>query len=663
MEQKIAGYLATFVAAYEPDMGAEFAQFPAKDYTDNYRTDVLHYALSEDGVKYKRLNNGKGVFYPEGMWQFGSPTLFRKADGTYGLIASVNNSTNQVLVYDSADLIFFENQRVVSLNDKGITVKNPMVKYMEESREYHVYWEGSDGRSYVNMTADFVIFSAPEKAEYKKPLAEGVFPEYAVREEISVFPLTKEEYDRIANKFGGVKSIAVEYPEILMVEQDEELVLPKCACVLYSDGSKASMKVKWDEEAIPMDENGIPKAGEYTVTGNILTSTCYNSPLALYRADPCVTYDENNKCYYLTGSNLNENSANGGGAYNNIIIRKADTINGLTDAKECVAWSNKEFPDGSKVTGWYWAPELHYIDGKWRIIALATVTDAISDKSWRECIFTCEGEDVMDEGNWKYDGYIMPATDGQWLGAFDTTYFEHNGQSYYVSPKDTKIWITTVDPKDLTHPTGPLVLLSNADRAYESNIGAGKKFNMKVGEQGHMGQKIQEASAVLKHDGKIFIAYAGCTVDMHYCVCLLYADADADLMNPESWKKYPYPVLATQDLTTTVKQADYAGGANADTASGLKEDGAYQGTFGPGHNFFTVDESGNPVIIYHARDWADSYIGATGDAKYGLVDPGRHAYAGAVHFGADGFPICNMKPEEILAEDLRKLSIKVIVRR
>ena len=28
-----------------------------------------------------------------------------------------------------------------------------------------------------------------------------------------------------------------------------------------------------------------------------------------------------------------------------------------------------------------------------------------------------------------------------------------------------------------------------------------------------------------------------------------------------------------------------------------------------------VDENGNPVIIYHARDWDDSYPGATGDAK------------------------------------------------
>lgn len=58
--------------------------------------------------------------------------------------------------------------------------------------------------------------------------------------------------------------------------------------------------------------------------------------------------------------------------------------------------------------------------------------------------------------------------------------------------------------------------------------------------------------------------------------------------------------------------------------------------------------------MYHARDWDDSYPGTTGDNKYGLTDPGRHAYANSVHFGADGFPVFNMTPEQILSDDLRQ---------
>ncbi len=661
MQDRNGGYLAVFVAAYEPDMGVEFAQFPAKDYTDNYRTDVLHYALSKDGKRYEKLNHGKGVFYPEELYQFGSPSLFRKADGRYGLVASVNNSNSQVLLYDSDDLIFFENRRIVSLNDSGITVTNPMVEYSEEQQSYLILWEGTDGCSYCNRSKDLLVFGEAQTADYKKPAVIGEIPEYALKEEASVFPLTEEEYERIQHKFGRITCVRVAVSEEIQQKQNEKIQLPKTVDVCYSDGSRTAMKVLWEKNSIPVDAKGLPKPGTYTVRGRIATTTVYHSPLALYRADPCVTYDERKSCYYLTGSNLNENSANGGGAYQNIIIRKADSINGLTAAEEYIIWKDTEWEDGVKVTGWYWAPELHFIDGKWRVLALATVTDEISKRDWRECIFTCYGDDVTDAANWKYDGYILPATDGQWLGAFDTTYFEWKGQSYYVSPKDSKIWITTVDPKDLNHPTGPLVRLSAADRGYESNIGAGKKFNMPATKQGAMGQQIQEASAVLIHDGKIFIAYAGCTVDMHYCVCLLYADADSDLMNPKSWKKYPYPVLSTADITTTVKRADYTKVAGEESASGLQVEGKYQGTFGPGHNFFTVDESGNPVIIYHARDWDNSYPGAIGDEKYGLVDPGRHAYAAGVHFGADGFPICNMKPEELLDEKLREVSIKVVI--
>ena len=654
------GYLAVFVAAYEPDMGGEYAQFPSKDYTDNYRTDVLHYAISKDGKEYRALNNGKGVFYPEGLYQLGSPSLFRKNDGTYGLIASMNNSTHQVLLYDSEDLIFFTNQRIIDLGGQQDVVKNPCVSYKENLNAYEVYWEDGSGQAYINSTTDFAAFTKATITECREKTLCGKLPEYALVKETSVFELTEEEYIRIERKFGQIKSVAVEVPDKIVVNRREEAGLPKYAKVLYSDGSGSSMKVGWDTESLPVDEKGDFLPGIYTVNGRIVTTTKYNSPLALYRADPCVTYDKAKNCYYLTGSNLNENSADNGGAYQNIIIRKADTINGLTDAEEFVIWEDTEFADGSKVTGWYWAPELHYIYGKWRVIALGTVTDEISDKSWRECIFTCYGDDVTDKNNWKYDGYIHPTTDGKWVGAFDTTYFEYNGQSYYVSPRDCKIHITTVDPKDLLHPTGPFVEISRADRGYESNIGAGKKFGMKVNDSGAMGQNIEEASAVLIHGDKIFITYAGCTVDMHYCVCLLYADVNADLMNPDSWKKYDYPLLATQDLTETIIKADYES-VDENSASGLKSGGVYKGTFGPGHNFFTVDESGNPVIIYHARDWDDSYVGATGDDKYGLVDPGRHAYARSVHFDVDGFPVFNMEPDDILNENLRELTVKVEV--
>ena len=623
------GYLAVYPALYEPDMGAEFAQFPSKEYTDTYRTDVLFYGISKDGKTFEALNNNKAVMSPEGCEKLGSPSVFRKPEGGYGLIASVGNSSSKIILFDSDDLLYFTNQRIVDLNDEEIIVENP-------TEIDHI-------RKTVNAS----------------------LPDYANVGEAAIFELTAEEYDRIVKKYGRLHSVAVEVEDI-SVDQGRKIVLPDTVNVVYSDGSKTPMGVEWDLSGIDISNLA---AGEYTVKGTVTATREYNSPLASCRADPYAIYDDEKGVYYFTGSNLNERSASGGGAYSSIVIRQANRLNEITDAEEFDIWTDATLEDGTKITGWYWAPEIHKIGGKWRVIALATVTlPSEKEGGWRQCIFTCNGDDLTDKSNWEYTGYIHEGTNGEGVGAFDTTYFELNGQSYYVTPKNSSIWITTVDPERPLYPTGPVVKLSAADRAYETNNGSGKAGYNNMGD-GKIGQAIQEASAVLVHGDRIFIAYAGCTIDMMYCVCLLYADVNADLMNPDSWTKYPYPILATQDLTTTLKQADYFATDGTKDVTGHGDngliagaEGKYKGTFGPGHNTFTVDENGNPVIIYHARDWEDEYPGATGSNKYGLVDPGRHAYARPVIFNYEGFPVCSLMAEEYLAESLKKVEIKITVK-
>ena len=662
-KNEVGGYLAVYPALYEPNMGVEFAQFPSKDYTDTYRTDVLFYAVSKDGVTYESLNADKAVMSPEGCEKLTSPSLFRKRGGDYGLIASLGNNSSQIILFDSDDLLYYKNQRIVELNDEGISVKSA---YAERSgMKYKIYWEGGDGKSYVTTTSNFEKFSKPTEIDYVKKAVSAPLPDYAKVDEAAVFELTAAEYDRIVKKFGRLHSVSVEVEDI-SVKTGQDIALPKTVEVVYSDGSKTPMGVEWNLGGLNLKNLA---AGEYTIKGTVNAPAEYNSPLASYRADPYAVYDDEKGVYYFTGSNLNERSASGGGAYSSIVIRQANSLNEITYAEEFDIWTDRTLDDGTKVTGWYWAPEIHKIGGKWRIIALATVTLPFEkDGGWRQCIFTCNGDDLTDHANWEYTGYIHEATNGESVGAFDTTYFEHNGQSYYVTPKNSSIWITTVDPKNPLYPTGPLVRLSAADRAYETNNGSGRAGYNNMGD-GKIGQAIQEASAVLIHGDKIFIAYAGCTIDMMYCVCLLYADVDSDLLNPESWQKYPYPILGTQDLTETIKKADYfATDGTRDVTghgdNGLLEgaEGEYKGTFGPGHNTFTVDENGNPVIIYHARDWDDEYPGATGSNKYGLVDPGRHAYARPVIFNYEGFPVCNLTAEEYLADSLREVEIHVTVK-
>lgn len=622
---KVAGYLATYIALYEPDMGMEFAEFPSGKYTDNTRTDVMYYGISHDGTSFEGLNNNKPVLYPLNFYKMGSPSLFRRPDGTYGAIASVDNNSSEILVYSSDDLIFFDNQKLCALNKSNIKVKNPAVKYDNGTKLYNVFWEGDDGNSYVNTTSDFKSFSDAVVCDYNKEALEGTFPVYASVSEASAFEITAAEYDRVEKKFGKIQSVGISEIEDINATEGTKITLPEEVNVEYNDGSSKSMGVEWDLEGAGLDLDN-PKSGTYEVNGTVQRSI-YNSPIAECRADPYVIYNEQDGYYYFTSSYMQEDLKN---PYANLIVRKAKTINGLSDAEESIIWWGSR--DNNAAVPYYWAPELHYIGGKWRMISMA---------NWKMIILTCEGGDMTNPDHWEFTGVVKSTTDGQNLGAFDTTFVEYNGQCYYVSPTGGALWITTFDADDPLTPTGPLVKISAGDMAWE--------FNTKTN------QIIQEGSSIFINDGRIYNVYAASTVDMHYCVGMIYADLNDDLMDPSSWQKYPIPVLTSTDLTTTIKEPVLASNGN------VAEEGEYSGTFGPGHNSLTIDENGNPVIVYHARDWSDSYTEGTGTAKYGLLDPGRHAYANSIHFGADGFPIFNMTAEQELAAELETVTMTVNV--
>lgn len=80
----------------------------------------------------------------------------------------------------------------------------------------------------------------------------------------------------------------------------------------------------------------------------------YNEPWILQRADPYV-YRHTDGNYYFTASIP---------AYDRIVLRRSETLAGLKDAEEVTVWEkHKEGIMSEHI----WAPELHYLDGKWYI--------------------------------------------------------------------------------------------------------------------------------------------------------------------------------------------------------------------------------------------------------------------------------------------------------
>lgn len=303
----------------------------------------------------------------------------------------------------------------------------------------------------------------------------------------------------------------------------------------------------------------------------------YNNPVVEQRADPWV-YKHTDGYYYFTAS-VPE--------YDRIEIRRSKTLQGLGEAEPVVAWRKYET---GPLSANIWAPEIHFIQGKWYIYFAAARTTETNDGLFDHRMYVLENDSANPlEGTWTEKGKIRT----QWESfALDATTFEHNGVLYYVwAQKDPDIeGNSNLYISEMSNPwtlQGKQVMISTPEYPWEV-----------------IGFKVNEGAAVLKRNGRIFISYSASATDHNYCMGLLYADESADLLDSASWVKSPEPVFATNE-----------------------ENGQY----GPGHNSFTVSEDGEDVIVYHARNYKE----IIGDPLY---DPNRHTRMQIFGWNEDGTP-------------------------
>lgn len=306
----------------------------------------------------------------------------------------------------------------------------------------------------------------------------------------------------------------------------------------------------------------------------------YNKPWILQRADPYV-YKHTDGTYYFTASIP---------AYDGIVLRHSATLAGLKDAEEVRVWQKH---DKGIMSEHIWAPELHYLDGKWYIYYAGGDIDDV----WaiRPYILECADQDPMT-GNWVEKGKMTRAEEDEFsFEAFslDGTVFENRGKHYYIWAEKVGVGkqISNLYIAEMENPCKlktVQVLLTTPDYDWE-----------------RIGFWVNEGPAVIHHDGKIYMTYSASETGAAYCMGMLSISEDADLLDPAMWKKERYPVLETN---------------------------AEKGIYGPGHNSFTEDEQGNPIMVYHAR---------TEEKIEGnpLYNPNRHAMLMKLTWGEDGRPV------------------------
>jgi len=141
------------------------------------------------------------------------------------------------------------------------------------------------------------------------------------------------------------------------------------------------------------------------------------NPFIEQRADPYILHHEGQ--YYFIAS-VSE--------YDRLEIRRADSLEGLRSADEVVVWRK---PDTGPMSQLIWAPELHWIDGKWYIYFAATHTQALDKLGMfqhRMFALECSDNDPLT-GTWVEKGQIQTPFD---TFALDATTFIHQGKRWYL---------------------------------------------------------------------------------------------------------------------------------------------------------------------------------------------------------------------------------------
>ena len=312
----------------------------------------------------------------------------------------------------------------------------------------------------------------------------------------------------------------------------------------------------------------------------MLRETEYNKPLIEQRADPYVMKAADGS-YYFTASVP---------AYDRIVLRRAESIAGLKGAAGKTVWAKHGSGPMSKHI---WAPERHYLDGGWYIYFAAGKEEDI----WaiRPFVLHCTGQNPMEDA-WEECGPMQCADEDEFsFRAFslDATVFENQGKRFMVWAEKVGVGkqISNLYIAEMESPTKlktVQVLLVTPDYDWE-----------------RIGFWVAEGPAILKHDGKIFLTYSASATGACYCVGMMTADEDSDLLDPRSWQKSRMPVLCTDEE---------------------------KGIYGPGHNSFVKSEDGKQdIMVFHARQYKE----IVGDPLY---DPNRHAMMLNVQWNADGTP-------------------------
>lgn len=284
----------------------------------------------------------------------------------------------------------------------------------------------------------------------------------------------------------------------------------------------------------------------------------FTNPLLSSGADPYSFYK--NGFYYYTHT-----------MGDSLVIWKTKNLADLKTAEQKTIFIP---PKGAVFSRELWAPEVHFIRGKWYAYFAA---DDGKNKNHRLYVLQNDSPDPM-KGEWIFKGKVGDSTN-RW--AIDGDVFEYKGQLYMLwagwkgeTNGQQDIYIAKM--KDPLTIDGKRICISTPTSDWE------KWGDLNDNDLKHV--NVNEGPQALQHGNKLFVIFSasGCWTD-YYTLGMLTFTGKNDLLDSASWKKSPQPVFK---------------GSSANSV------------FAPGHNSFFKSPNGKEDwILYHANSAPDQGCG------------------------------------------------------
>ncbi|MER7895681.1 family 43 glycosylhydrolase [Streptomyces sp. NPDC096046] len=276
-------------------------------------------------------------------------------------------------------------------------------------------------------------------------------------------------------------------------------------------------------------------------------------------ADPWLEYYDGN--YYLVTTTFT----------NKLLIRKSPTLGGLSTAPSVEVWSDTTAGRNANI----WAPEIHFLDGKWYLYYSAAQSGAACCDTQRTHVLESSGTDPMGTYTYKNiltDASLTPGPTAAQGWLIDATVLKHDDKLYLVGSGKINGSTQSLVIAPMSNPytlSGPFTIISSPTLSWETQ-----------------GGPVNEGPEPLYRDGRTFLSYSA-----SHCGTADYKLGQLELtgsdpLSPASWTKKQTPVFQRNDAASV---------------------------YGPGHNgFFRSPDGTENWIVYHANSAAN---GGCGNAR------------------------------------------------